>query len=581
MGFTMKVNELQKLLKTKNLDGFIFSTADEYLNEYVPEYNNRIKYISNFSGSFGILIVLQNSACLFTDSRYTLAAKAQVYPNIETNLFSIENISSWLKSKLKEKANIALNSKITSISGFKTYKDLLNNLGMEANLIDYHLVDELWDNRPQKPSTPVYGHDTKYGSLDYKEKVKVIANHLKTHNLDAFLITDLSSIAWLLNIRGNDIPCNPLSLSKLIITSGGEVVWFIDTAKTINIKDSFTNITFYAENAIESYLDNNKSLKTFGLSNNSPIYYHNLLQKNFQVVAQEDFCVNEKAIKNSQEINSIKQAHIRDGVYLAKLYFELYQNPTGFNEVSIDARLSQIKQQDKLYMGESFPSIVGIDSNGAIVHYRATPETSKNLTVDSYLLIDCGSQYLDGTTDITRTFSFNSQSAEFKKHYTLVLKGHIALASAIFKKGSRGSNIDILARKPLWDAGLDYGHGTGHGVGFFLCVHEGPQSISPANTVELKAGMVVSNEPGFYLENQYGIRLENLYAIKDSSFEGFLCFETLTLAPFDVKNIDFSLLTSGEIDWLESYHREVFAKVSPYLNDLEREWLKKFINFKN
>ncbi|MDR2008541.1 MAG: aminopeptidase P family protein [Alphaproteobacteria bacterium] len=577
----MKVNELQKLLKTKNLDGFIFSTADEYLNEYVPEYNNRIKYISNFSGSFGILIVLQNSACLFTDSRYTLAAKAQVYPNIETNLFSIENISSWLKSKLKEKANIALNSKITSISGFKTYKDLLNNLGMEANLIDYHLVDELWDNRPQKPSTPVYGHDTKYGSLDYKEKVKVIANHLKTHNLDAFLITDLSSIAWLLNIRGNDIPCNPLSLSKLIITSGGEVVWFIDTAKTINIKDSFTNITFYAENAIESYLDNNKSLKTFGLSNNSPIYYHNLLQKNFQVVAQEDFCVNEKAIKNSQEINSIKQAHIRDGVYLAKLYFELYQNPTGFNEVSIDARLSQIKQQDKLYMGESFPSIVGIDSNGAIVHYRATPETSKNLTVDSYLLIDCGSQYLDGTTDITRTFSFNSQSAEFKKHYTLVLKGHIALASAIFKKGSRGSNIDILARKPLWDAGLDYGHGTGHGVGFFLCVHEGPQSISPANTVELKAGMVVSNEPGFYLENQYGIRLENLYAIKDSSFEGFLCFETLTLAPFDVKNIDFSLLTSGEIDWLESYHREVFAKVSPYLNDLEREWLKKFINFKN
>jgi Xaa-Pro aminopeptidase len=304
-----------------------------------------------------------------------------------------------------------------------------------------------------------------------------------------------------------------------------------------------------------------------------------LLQEKFKVVLTEDFCVSEKAIKNPQEINSIKQAHTRDGIYLTKLYYELYQNPAAFNEISIDTRLGQIKQQDSLYVGESFPSIVGIDSNGAIVHYRATEQTSKPLTENSYLLIDCGSQYLDGTTDITRTFSFNKAEPDFKKHYTLVLKGHINLASAVFRKGSCGSNIDVLARKSLWEHGLDYGHGTGHGIGFFLCVHEGPQSISPANNVELKAGMIVSNEPGFYLENQYGIRLENLYVIKQSIFEGFLCFETLTLAPFDVKNIDFSLMTSNEIAWLDNYHNEVYSKISPHLSEEEKNWLKNFISY--
>ncbi|MCL2567503.1 MAG: aminopeptidase P family protein [Alphaproteobacteria bacterium] len=577
----MKVNNLQELLASKKIDGFIFSTADEYLNEYVPEYNNRIKYISNFTGSFGVLVVLQNSVCLFTDSRYTLAAGKQVYPNIEVNLFSIANISAWLKPKLNSNANIALNAKTTSIGGYKMYEDLLHNLNMQATLINSHLVDEIWENRPSKPSTQVYLHDTKYGSLNYQTKIKTIAAQLKENNLDAFLITALDSIAWLLNIRGNDIPCNPLSLSKLIIMKNGEISWFIDKEKIADIKKFFPLVNFYAEEYLEDYLSNLSNVKTFGLSNNSPIYYRNILQNNFQVVFTEDFCVNEKAIKTPAEINSIKQAHTRDGIYLVKFYYELYQNPTAFNEISIDARLNQIKQQDKLYVGASFPSIVGIDSNGAIVHYRATEQTSKNLTENSYLLIDCGSQYLDGTTDITRTFSFNKISDNFKKHYTLVLKGHISLASAVFKKGSRGSNIDILTRAPLWEHGLDYGHGTGHGVGFFLCVHEGPQSISFANSAELLPGMVVSIEPGYYLENQYGIRLENLYAIKQSNFDGFLCFEPLTLAPYDVKNIDFSLLSQEEINWLNNYHQEVYRTLSPHLSEEEKIWLKNFISSKN
>ncbi|MDR0484633.1 MAG: aminopeptidase P family protein [Alphaproteobacteria bacterium] len=577
----MKVNDLQQLLTNKNLDGFVFSISDEYLNEYVPECNNRIAYITNFTGSFGVLIVLANSACLFVDSRYTLAAKQQVdLSTIEVNLFSKENVSNWLKSKLgNTKANIAFNAKITSFSGFKMYKNWLENLGMQATLIDYHLVDEIWENRPSKPATPVYLHDTKYGSLDYKTKIKNIALELEKSNLDAFLITALDSIAWLLNIRGNDIPCNPLSLSKLIITKAGKVSWFIDKEKVENIQKLLPEVDFYNESELENFLKNNpQNIAAFGLSNNSPIYYYNLLQNNFKVVLKEDFCVNAKAVKNPNEVNSIKQAHIRDGAYLCKLYYELYQNPIAFNEISIDTRLTELKQDDKLFIGESFPSIVGVDSNGAIVHYRATTSSSKNLTANSYLLLDCGSQYLDGTTDITRTFSFNQVSEDFKKHYTLVLKGHIALATLLFKKGATGGHIDAFARKPLWENGLDYGHGTGHGIGFFLCVHEGPQSISPFNNIELKEGMIISNEPGFYLENQYGIRLENLYVVKKSSFDNFFCLENLTLAPFDIKNIDFSLLTSLEIEWLEKYHKEVYQKISPYLNTLEQNWLKDFMN---
>lgn len=576
----MKVNDLQKLLSSKNLDGFIFSTTDEYLNEYVPDYNNRLQYITNFSGSFGVLVVLQNDACLFTDSRYTLAAKEQVdLAIIEVELFSEENIYNWIKNKSSGKnLNIALNSKVTSINFLKFFESLLKKIKCTAKIIDYHLVDEIWENRPEAPKTSVYLHDEEYGSLNYKEKIKTISKKLQEKNIDAFLVTALDNIAWLLNIRGNDIPCNPLSLSKLIIKANGDVYWFIDEQKTKSVKDYLSEINFYKEKDLELFLKN-LDVKIIGLSNNSPIYYLNILQEiNFNVELMDDIITIEKAQKNDVEIASIKKAHMRDGAYLVKLYCDIYKNPSKYNEVSIDKKLTEIKSHDPLYLGSSFPSIVGINSNGAIVHYRANEKTSKALSNDSYLLLDCGSQYLDGTTDITRTFSFNSASEDFKKHYTLVLKGHIAVASLIFKAGTTGSAVDLLARKPLWEYGLDYGHGTGHGIGFFLCVHEGPQSISPNNNVPLKEGMIISNEPGYYVEGKYGIRLENLYAVAKSKHEGFLCFENLTFAPFDIKNINFDMLSKDETKWLENYHNEVYDKLLPLLMNDEKDWLKNFIH---
>ncbi len=576
----MKVNDLQKLLSSKNLDGFIFSTTDEYLNEYVPDYNNRLQYITNFSGSFGVLVVLQNDACLFTDSRYTLAAKEQVdLAIIEVELFSEENIYNWIKNKSSGKnLNIALNSKVTSINFLKFFESLLKKIKCTAKIIDYHLVDEIWENRPEAPKASVYLHDEEYGSLNYKEKIKTISKKLQEKNIDAFLVTALDNIAWLLNIRGNDIPCNPLSLSKLIIKANGDVYWFIDEQKTKSVKDYLSEINFYKEKDLELFLKN-LDVKIIGLSNNSPIYYLNILQEiNFNVELMDDIITIEKAQKNDVEIASIKKAHMRDGAYLVKLYCDIYKNPSKYNEVSIDKKLTEIKSHDPLYLGSSFPSIVGINSNGAIVHYRANEKTSKALSNDSYLLLDCGSQYLDGTTDITRTFSFNSASEDFKKHYTLVLKGHIAVASLIFKAGTTGSAVDLLARKPLWEYGLDYGHGTGHGIGFFLCVHEGPQSISPNNNVPLKEGMIISNEPGYYVEGKYGIRLENLYAVAKSKHEGFLCFENLTFAPFDIKNINFDMLSKDETKWLENYHNEVYDKLLPLLMNDEKDWLKNFIH---
>lgn len=579
----MKVNNLQQLLISKNLDGFIFSTTDEYLNEYSPDCNNRLEYISNFTGSFGVLLVLQNSACLFVDGRYTLAAKDQVDLSVcDVELFSVENMCNWLiKSSNGKKLTIAINSRITSIDFLALLKNTLQKANTNIMLIENHLVDEIWENRPSKPKQEVFLHDEKYGSLNYKEKIKNISNSLKSNHIDAFLVTALDNIAWLLNIRGSDIPCNPISLSKLIITKNGNVHWFIDTCKIDKIKEFLPTVFFHNEEDLESFLTNFIDVKIFGLSKNSPSYYKFLLEKNnFTLKLTDDFCTLEKALKNNHEITSIKGAHIRDGAYLVKLYHKIFNNPSSYDEISIDEELSCIKSLDPLYKGSSFDSIVGIDFNGAIVHYHASKQTCKKLTSKSYLLLDCGSQYLDGTTDITRVFSFGVPSEEFKKHYTLVLKGHIAVATLNFKEGTTGSSIDLIARKPLWEYGLDFAHGTGHGIGFYLCVHEGPQSISPLNHVPLQEGMIVSNEPGFYLENHYGIRLENLYVVKKSSHKGFLCFENLSLAPFDIKSINFSMLTAEETAWLENYHNSVYEKLSPLLDNEDKAWLKDFINIK-
>ncbi len=577
--FTNRLQEFRKILAEKELDGFIFSTTDEYLNEYVPEYNKRVAYLTGFKGSFAVVVVLQKAAVIFVDGRYILALQNEVDGNFfSRELFSMDNLATWLKGNLKSGAILALNSKVTSISSVNMYSKLFEKNSFVLKLLEEHLVDLIWQDRPAKPKGEVYLHNTIYGAETYRIKVEKAIKLMQKTAIDYFLITALDSIAWLLNIRGSDMPCDPLCLSKLVVRSSGEIHWFVDYSKTEKVKDKLEDIFFHPEEELEEYLAQIDKNSCIGLSDTASFYYFDFLKKHeLKITLQEDICLLLKSKKNPQEIKSLKNSHAREGVYLSKLYYNIIKNPEKYTELSIDEELNLIKSSDSLFISPSFESIVGYNSNGAIVHYRATRETSKKLANGGYLLIDCGSQYQDGTTDVTRVISLATSDMEFKKHFTLVLKGHIAVASLIFKKGTKGSSIDLLARQYLWQEGLDYAHGTGHGIGFCLCVHEGPQSISPANNIPLEEGMIVSNEPGFYVENKYGIRIENLYAVKQSKYENFLEFDVLTLVPIDCNSIDFSLLNDQEKNWLTNYQKAVYKTVEGFLNATEKAWLSAFM----
>jgi Xaa-Pro aminopeptidase len=582
-----RINQLRATMLQQNIAACIVPTNDPHASEYVADHWKARTYFSGFTGSAGTLVVTASKAGLWTDSRYFLQAAdelqdtpIELFKMGEANVPTIEN---WLKSELEKGSQIAMNADLFSISTIQQYREYFSALGIQLNT-KTDLISTAWVNRPALPDATLFIHEEKFAGKSCEEKIDRVRKIMAKTPADLFLLNALDEIAWLFNIRGTDVDFNPVTIAYAAIEES-KAILFIDSQKithTAKIYFESHHITVKEYKSITQYTDSlqNKIVLLDRNKMNQAIY-ERITAKN-KVKFQSSPVLHLKSIKNDTEIKGTRLAMLKDGVALTRfsiwLENSLEQN-LPVSELSAAEKLRSFRAEQELFFGESFAPIVGYKAHGAIVHYSANPTTNAEIKPDGLLLIDSGAQFPHGTTDITRTFALGQPTGKEKSDYTLVLKGHIALAQAIFPSGTHGYQLDTLARQFLWKSGLNYGHGTGHGVGCFLCVHEGPQAIRPdANQTPLEPGMITSNEPGIYRTGEHGIRLENLVLVQSCNFSDkndFFCFETLTLFPFDTKAIDVSLMTAEEIAWLNTYHETVFGKLSPLLNVDEKIWLQK------
>lgn len=542
-----KLAELRKLLTEQRLDAYLQPVHDEWFSEYPPACNRRVEWLTGFSGSAGLTIITTQKAVLLTDGRYTLQARKQISSDYDVQNSGDVSTVEWLANNLPQGAKIGYDAKLYT-------QTMLDKFGKNISLIAIeNPIDVLWQNRPSKPATEVFEHELKYSGETTESKHLRVAEIIKKSGADCCFLSSPESVCWLLNIRAKDTENTPLYLANAIIDVNGEVV------------------IFAGENSLAKFTGKKMLFDPQTMS----IFVSNLAKKAGVILqAAEDPCTLPKAIKNDVEIAGIRNAHKRDGVAVSKLLSWLAQQ-NQISELEVVDKLLSLREQNELFVEPSFDTIAGSGANGAIVHYRATAESNRTLQNGELFLLDSGGQYYDGTTDITRTVAIGTPSAEQKKRFTQVLKGHIALAMAKFPEGTRGSQLDVLARQFLWQDGVDYDHGTGHGVGCFLGVHEGPQRISKRGSdAPLAVGMVISNEPGFYKTGEYGIRIENLVTVIKSG-EKSLEFDTLTCVPIDKKLMDISLLSEAEKLWLNNYHSWVLAELSPFMTGQEQEWLKE------
>lgn len=581
-----RISALRAHIAKEDIQAFIIPSTDPHLSEYVAPHWQSREWISGFTGSAGTVVVTAQEAGLWTDSRYFLQAARQIEGTgitlFKEMLPETPSIPTFLSSQLKEGDTVGIDGKMFSASEVQHLQRELEKSGIRVKSIA-DPMQLLWSDRPAMPLAPAFVYDTRYAGRSFTEKLSTIRKEMGKAGAEALLLSALDEIAWLLNIRGNDVHCNPVVVSYLLIGEY-EVHYFIQPQKVTSELASYFNangISVHVYEEIEDYLNNfnAKSILVNPAKTNYAI--HSAIHPGCRIISGASPVTLLKAIRNEQEITGIHAAMQRDGVALVKFLKWLEEAvPTGREtEISVDRKLHAFRAAQPLYMGESFDTIAGYKEHGAIVHYEATPETDVTLKPEGFLLLDSGAQYLDGTTDITRTIALGNLTEEEKTDYTLILKGHIALAMAVFPEGTRGAQLDALARMPIWKQHMNYLHGTGHGVGHFLNVHEGPQSIRMnENPVALQPGMVTSNEPGVYKAGSHGIRTENLLLTVpagEGMFGNYLKFETITLCPICQKGIIKELLTTEEIEWLNEYHRIVYEKLAPDLNNEEREWLKE------
>ncbi len=584
--FHDRLQALRTGLKTQGLDGFLVPMTDEYQNEYVAPYAKRIKFLTGFTGSAAFVIVLMDRAAFFTDSRYTLQAQEQLPAGLYTLLdMTKKTLGEWLEENLLSQMTLGFDPTLHTVKQIERLE--LAALKRNAHLtpVQDNPLDALWQDRPQAPCEPIVAHDTTYAGKPSVTKRHELGDTLQKKNVQAAVITDPASVAWLLNMRGGDVPYTPLPLSTAILRADGSVEWFVDPRKIAHSLDRTLGgeITRHAPDDFPAALRRLAEAKARVLIDPDETSYATiaLLRKaGAPLVYESDPCALPRACKNNTEIDGMRAAHRRDGAALVKLLAWLDQNaPQGdLTEIDVEEKLTAFRASGTLYRGPSFATIAGSGPNGAIVHYRAKQETCRKLDQGSFLLLDSGAQYLDGTTDVTRTIPIGEITPEMRDRYTRVLKGHIAMASIRFPAGTSGAELDVLARQYLWEVGLDYGHGTGHGVGSYLGVHEGPQSLSRRGTVVLAPNMVLSNEPGYYKAKHYGIRLENLQYVVElfeiSSPEmAMLGFEPLTLVPFDRRAIVVEALSPQEKNWLNAYHARVAKALRPQLDEASAAWL--------
>ncbi|MDP6692600.1 MAG: aminopeptidase P family protein [Alphaproteobacteria bacterium] len=579
-----RLASLRAELTLRGLDGFLIPMADQYQNEYVPASARRIAWLTGFTGSAGMVVVLQDRAAAFTDGRYTLQINEQVDGGLYDRLHITETPpTDWIAANLPGQGKLGFDSWLFTQDGVARFRKSAAAAGGELVAVSDNPLDAVWTDRPEEPNALVVPHDIAFAGESSADKRRRLAKALGEAKRDAAVITAPDSIAWLLNIRGSDVPHSPLPLSLAILHGDGQVDLFLDREKRgRGLTDHLGNeVSLHAPDDFAPALDGLKGKVVQadpGLS--AAWVFARLEAAEVEIARDTDPCQLPKAIKNEVELQGARAAHGRDGVAVARFqhWLSVFAPQGDLDELAVEARLEEFRQDGEHFRDLSFPTITGSGPNGAIVHYRVSSESNRKLGRGEFYLVDSGGQYLDGTTDITRTIAIGEVSDEMRDRFTRVLKGHIAIATTRFPEGTTGAQLDVLARHALWQAGLDFDHGTGHGVGSYLNVHEGPHSISKRQqTQDLRPGMVVSNEPGYYKAGAYGIRIENLLAVRAADVPGaerkMLEFETLTLAPIDRNAMAPELLTEPEKSWLNAYHQRVYDALSPRLDDPAREWL--------
>ncbi|PHI19431.1 hypothetical protein CEQ90_12995 [Lewinellaceae bacterium SD302] len=588
MTIPQRLAALRTAMKAHDLDAYYVADLDPHQSEYVADHWKSRTWLSGFDGSAGTLIVTADEAKLWTDSRYFLQGESQLAGTgidlMRQGEKGVMTIQKWLNKKLIAGDRLGRDGNIVSVGAANRLEEKLSKRDIEV-CYDHDLFADVWPDRPPLPATEALEHDEKFTQETRTEKLQRLRDFMAKNELEHYLLVGLDEIAWTLNVRGNDVEFNPLVLSYLLVHREG-ATWFCGPERipgelSRRLKEEGVKIADYAD-VIPALQRINATDEPLGLDPNltaACIYLAAGGDRTHQIFSP---VARWKSIKGPKEIEHIRASMARDGVALLRLRRWLSEAVNrGTNEVAVSEKLTELRATGANYFGDSFPAIVGYRGNGAIVHYRAEANSCAEIEASGLLLLDSGGQYLDGTTDITRTFALSDPTADEKLHYTLVLQGHINLGMARFPEGTVGRQLDVLARNPLWQHALNYGHGTGHGVGYFLNVHEGPMGIRGNHTKgssqeALRAGQILSNEPGYYRTGEYGIRIENLVVVKATEPEGWLEFEDLTVFPMERSLVDFSLLSEAQKTWLRDYHAKVEAAILPLLEDEgEIDWLKQ------
>ena len=577
-----KLKKLRDVMKKYNINYYIIPSSDPHQSEYVAEYYRGIAEVSGFTGSAGTLLVGEKEAKLWTDGRYFIQAAEQLQGTgidlMKMATPGYDTINQWIEKNIKENETLGFDGSCYSTNQYKELLKIAKKNNFNINM-DKDLLEEIWNDRPSLPEDKIFVHDEKYCGKSVKEKLNEVRKYMKENEVQNYLLTSLDDIAWLFNIRGNDILFNPVALSYAIITENEAKFYIKKTKVNDEVQSALKEqeVDIYEYNEIEEHV---KKLNGNTLIDPAKVNAKLYSLLSCTIIEKLNITTNLKAIKNEIEIANFENAHIKDGVAMVKFIKYLKDNigKEKITEISASKKLSELRSQGELAKGDSFGTIAGYKEHAAMMHYSATPESDYELKPQGLFLVDSGGQYLDGTTDITRTFVLGKITEEEKRDFTLVLKGHINLAKAKFLKGSTGCNLDVLARGPLWQYGLDYKCGTGHGIGFFLNVHEGPQGIRQnGNTVPLELGMMLTNEPGVYKEGKFGIRTENVMVVVKDEINDcgeFYKFDTISYCPIDLNGVKVELLNDDEKEWLNNYHKKVYDKLSPYLNKEEKELLK-------
>lgn len=585
MNINHRIELLRGAMKDNGIDAFIVPSSDNHLSEYVGEHFKCRQWISGFTGSAGTVVVTMDEAHLWVDGRYHIQAERQVKGSSfvveKMGIPGVKKYTEWIGDKLQSGDTIGFNGKVMPVDALKDFEAIAQNKALKTKLVE-DLFEKLWKDRPQLPKEEVFVHEVKFSGKSTLEKLREVREKMVSEGATHYLIASLVDIAWLLNLRGNDVPNNPVFLSYLLMDMNSCTL-YVDKSKLSRaaleqLDSSAVKIKDYEEVTQDLALLGEEAVILYD-SSKTNLWLKEAIKPQVKCIERRDITTELKAIKNAVELKNLENCQVKDGVAMVKFLYWLKTNlrKIEITELSAADKLEQLRREQEHCLGISFDTISAYGANAAMMHYKATEENCAVLEPRGFYLLDSGGQYLDGTTDITRTYALGELTQEEKEDYTLVLKGHIALNKAIFLYGATGSNLDVIARKPMWDRGLDYKCGTGHGVGFLLSVHEGPQGFSQVpNTVKLTEGMIITNEPGIYKEGRHGIRTENTMLVvpyMETEFGKFMKFDVISYCPIDLEPIVVEMLTEEERQWLNDYHKLVYNKLSGNLNEEERSYL--------